>query len=445
MDNLNNLGQNDDWFEGAQRVVNSSTPIRETQINTNISGGAPHTSTSQNTELRQNLVNSYMAMGQVAAGGENISVQQGTAVAKKKISVFMVVAAVELAVILAAGILAIIFIPKWLGDPEADAEHQLQITQAVEGVQARVNVVYADASKTSLKEGYSSVILDDIRLDLYALPEGADASGVEAEMLSISKFNSDDIFLKQFENEGYNVASDFVLSACNYVQTDMLTYTVSGLQTTMKTRVNALLNERALYYKLLSELQSVDVKAGDFDSEGYKGKVQALTHTLNKTELLAYIDMLVAKINSSKASAELSELRRNVHGEIDEETQKKIDAAQDKFDAAKEVVVTMETAYTKAKEDANNALTTQLLIEVLPSTGNTQVGTEGGNTSNSVNSTVSETEGTNSSSESSVSGVSSGGNSEASSTSTAGEASSVSTSGISSSTTEGSGNALEDM
>lgn len=354
------MSNTNDWFEGAKRVVNSETPVHEAHI-----GGTviyQNGSAGQKLEMHDSLVNSYMAMGEAAKmANASLATPDTATPVKKNFFARNIVAIIEGALLIAVGVLAVIFIPKWTKDNTAELLEQQQIiAQAVSDVQLKVDALYIDGTKTALIEGYSDEMLTAIRTDMLSLPEGADASGIEAELTTISKYYADDAFLKKLESDGYNIASDFVLEACDYVQTNMLSYSVQGLQTSVKARVNALLNERAKYYKLSAGLLSEDITKVDknFKSDDYYAQFETMAHSVNKNELIAYTDLLVATATYNSAVADVEA--------VEKDNIEALDAAQAQVDMAKSGLDVKIFFNENAKKASADALTSQKVVEVIP-------------------------------------------------------------------------------
>lgn len=196
--------------------------------------------------------------------------------------------------------------------------------------------LYTDELKTDVKQG---VTVEAVQGILDRVTEGIGTNSqvveLEEELDTLKLFIYDKNTLSNILDSTYNLAVDNIPNICESVSTNTYNYRVIGLSAKIKELITQIENERNEYFNLKDELQrligSPDVV--DFSEADYTERINAISHTTNRDELLAIYNRVVADKEVALATIDLQSA-------TDEDSmaaaQNRLAEAQAKQDEAKE-------------------------------------------------------------------------------------------------------------
>mgnify|MGYP004581254021 CR=1 FL=1 len=231
---------------------------------------------------------------------------------------------------------------------EASAKKE---SESLEDIKTRVSKLYTDSKKSDIKSDVTQDTLDEYYKELsFIKGEGTDS--VTKELDTIGQFINDKGILTGYNDDSYNLDTAGLIDNVNSIKNGTENYSVSGLVLT----INELASKISSQYDDYKELRSEMEKFKDyinFDEADYKSKIDDITHTPNKDELMKIYDKRVADKKAAQVNKKLQEAadddaRAQAQAELDQ-AQEQQGKMQNELDALRQ----------KLKEQLNTAPTSE--------------------------------------------------------------------------------------
>ena len=238
-------------------------------------------------------------------------------------------------------------------------------------IDTMISKMYTSKDKSDIKSSVTQEDVNKYYIDLMKLQKkDVDVSSEMAELDTIGYYIEDSDTLMKFDDASYDLTTAGMQDTIESIETRTSEYSVSGLAVTINSYAEKILSDYDYFVSLRQELNGIqDVLS--FDEEGYKTKIEAVTHTPNNTELNAIYDKLVvdkqaaqaqqdleaAKDEESKAAAEKAlqdaqELQKKTQEELDNTKKQLEEKAQEAAEAIKNLVGGSSKEQGQTKEEA---------------------------------------------------------------------------------------------
>lgn len=213
----------------------------------------------------------------------------------------------------------------------------------LEAVNTRISKMYTTPDKVDIKSSVSQNDLNAFYTELLELYEdGEDVNSSIEELDTIGYFLNDKNKLLDYNSENYDLTTTGLSDDISDIVDNTKFYSVSGLAVTINNLASQVIEDYDYFIELRQELNGIsDVL--NFDENTYQGKIDAVDHNPNKTELTAIMDKLLvdkqaeeaqkkvqeaadeqAKADAEKALQEAQELQKRTQEEL-ESTKKKLE------------------------------------------------------------------------------------------------------------------------
>lgn len=171
-------------------------------------------------------------------------------------------------------------------------------------LQSQVRNLYSSDKQVDIKEGISEDSLKDCYSEVSLLKEkDRDVSAIESELKTISSYIKDKNTLDSYLFEDFDLSTKGIDEDLESIKESISTYTVPGLALTLSDRITELKTSISDYANLKQELISI-TNVEEFDETAYQGKIDAVSHTINKKEL----DYLCKILSASRKALESEKL-----------------------------------------------------------------------------------------------------------------------------------------
>lgn len=224
-------------------------------------------------------------------------------------------------------------------------------------IDTMISKMYTSKDKSDIKSSVTQEDVNKYYMDLMKLQKkNVDVSSEMAELDTIGYYIEDSDTLMKFGDASYDLTTAGMQDTIEGIETRTSEYSVPGLAVTINSYAEKILSDYDYFVSLRQELNGIE-DVMFFDEEGYKTKIDAVTHTPNNTELNAIYDKLVvdkqaaqaqaaldaAKDEESKAAAEKAlqdaqELQKKTQEELDNTKKQLEEKAQEAADAIKNLV-----------------------------------------------------------------------------------------------------------
>lgn len=222
-------------------------------------------------------------------------------------------------------------------------------TKKLETIQTRISKMYTTPDKVDIKSGVSQEDLNSFYTELLELYEdGEDVNSPIEELDTIGYFLNDKNKLMDYNSESYDLTTTGLVDSVSSITDNTKVYSVSGLAVTINNLASQITEDYNYFIDLRQELNGIsDVLS--FDETMYKGKVDAVDHVPNRTELTAIIDKLVVDKQAEEAQKKVQEA-------ADEQTKADAEKAlQEAQELQKRTQEELESTKKKLEEEAKKA------------------------------------------------------------------------------------------
>lgn len=258
---------------------------------------------------------------------------------------------------------------------EAKKQQELAIKQASDSyneIKQKISELYVDAKKADIRDDVTQSTLDDYRTALQEI-KTEDTSEAVKELDTIGYFLNDKGILNGYNSDSYNLDSAGLIDNVNSIKSNTGNYSVSSLVLTINELGSKIVNDYNYYKNLSDELENY-TDFINFDEGGYKTKIDAVSHTPNKEELMGIYnkrvaDKKAAEINQRIIDATDDEARAQAQAELEQaqtvqgQMQNELDALRQQLKSQMEQAVTTpepeqtaeptEAVTTPAQEETN--------------------------------------------------------------------------------------------
>ena len=307
--NQNSLdGQDFKWFEGREETLSKQevvVPQEESYSDNNLKGKLINTYIDIESELQvakreAMLSNNDIYSNSNVSNEERVDTSKLATPKKKGMSVGAIIAIVlSSLVMLSLLVVGGIFVVNKVVFNSDSKKAELANNTLIE-VQNSVDMLYSDSLKTEIKDGYTVSDLDAFRKQLDEISSSVDCTTLLAEIDTIELYLCDKKTLTVYADLNYNIAPDFVGKDCENIISSSNSYTVDGLKATICNLATSITLDRDGYLAIKEELSAIkDVKK--YNEEDYAERIDAIKHTVNKSELQSMSDKLEADRDEAKA------------------------------------------------------------------------------------------------------------------------------------------------
>lgn len=252
-------------------------------------------------------------------------------------------------------------------------------------IDTMISKMYTSKDKSDIKSSVTQEDVNKYYMDLMKLQKkNVDVSSEMAELDTIGYYIEDSDTLMKFGDASYDLTTAGMQDTIEGIETRTSEYSVPGLAVTINSYAEKILSDYDYFVSLRQELNGIE-DVLSFDEEGYKTKIDAVTHTPNNTELNAIYDKLVvdkqaaqaqkdleeAQDEESKAAAEKAlqdaqELQKKTQEELDNTKKQLEEKAQEAADAIKNLVGGSSKEQEPEQKEAETPTPTQEGISIAP-------------------------------------------------------------------------------
>lgn len=183
-------------------------------------------------------------------------------------------------------------------------------TSTLKGIKTKMNMMYNDDLKNDIKDGYSESDVDSLLMDLKKIPESDDTDKVEDELKSIQHFMTDKVNVNKYVDDNYDLrkANELAIIQCNDFVNNSNRYTVAGLNDTIKSLANSVIEDWNNYQTADDLLSSVS-NVSSFDSDSANKAIAKVNHTPLRDSLTSKYEKLLADKNTALAKNKLKKAK----------------------------------------------------------------------------------------------------------------------------------------
>lgn len=252
-------------------------------------------------------------------------------------------------------------------------------------IDTMISKMYTSKDKSDIKSSVTQEDVNKYYMDLMKLQKkNVDVSSEMAELDTIGYYIEDSDTLMKFGDASYDLTTAGMQDTIEGIETRTSEYSVPGLAVTINSYAEKILSDYDYFVSLRQELNGIE-DVLSFDEEGYKTKIDAVTHTPNNTELNAIYDKLVvdkqaaqaqqdleaaqdeeSKAAAEKALQEAQELQKKTQEELDNTKKQLEEKAQEAAEAIKNLVGGSSKEQEPEQKEAETPTPTQEGISIAP-------------------------------------------------------------------------------
>lgn len=205
-------------------------------------------------------------------------------------------------------------------------------TSTLKGIKIKMNMMYTDDLKNDIKDGYSESDVDSLLMDLKKIPESDDTDKVESELKSIQHFMTDKVNVNKYVDDNYDLrkANELAIIQCNDFVNNSNRYTVAGLNDTIKSLANSVIEDWNNYQTADDLLSSVN-NVSSFDTDSANKAIVKVNHIPLRDSLTSKYEKLLADKNTALAKNKLKKAKDAKEKKKAEEDLKKSQDEQKKL------------------------------------------------------------------------------------------------------------------